>query len=67
MAQLFSLGIIHTLMKYMITLFTLSLLLAGCGKHLSDAEISRKAVGIWFAGLAFKRDNPEFRKRFGYK
>ena len=37
----------YTLMKYTITLFTLSLLLAGCGRHLSDTDISRMAVGVW--------------------
>ena len=44
-------------MKYTITLFTLILLLAGCGKHLSDAEISRKAVGVWtFPHMADKTE-----------
>ena len=32
-------------MKHTITFFALSLLLAGCGKHLSNAEISHKEVG----------------------
>jgi hypothetical protein len=34
-------------MRFTFALLTLSLLLTGCGKHLSDAEISRKAVGSW--------------------
>ena len=37
----------YTLMKYMVILFALSLLLVGCKRHLSDSEISRKAVGVW--------------------
>ena len=37
----------YTLMKHMVTLFALSLLLVGCKRHLSDSEISRKAVGGW--------------------
>ena len=34
-------------MKHTVTLFALSLLLVGCKRHLSDSEISRKAVGVW--------------------
>lgn len=34
-------------MKQTVTLFALGLLLAGCKRHLSDSEISRKAVGVW--------------------
>src|ERR1035441_2959196 len=46
-SQLSTLGIIHTLMKHTIGLFVASLLLAGCASHLSDSNISQKAVGIW--------------------
>ena len=42
------LGIIHTLMKYyLLPLFGLSLLLAGCNKTPSDAVIRRQIVGTW--------------------
>ena len=34
-------------MRFTFALLTLSLLLAGCGRHLSDVEISHKAVGSW--------------------
>jgi hypothetical protein len=34
-------------MRFTLALLTLTLLLAGCGRHLSDAEISHKAVGSW--------------------
>jgi hypothetical protein len=34
-------------MKHTIGLFVASLLLAGCASHLSDSNISQKAVGIW--------------------
>jgi hypothetical protein len=34
-------------MRFTFALLTLSLLLTGCGRHLSDAEISHKAVGSW--------------------
>lgn len=34
-------------MKCVVTLFALSLLLVGCKRHLSDSEISQKAVGVW--------------------
>ena len=47
MAQLFSLGIIHTLMKYILPMLTLSLLLTACGKNPSDDDIRQKLVGAW--------------------
>ena len=34
-------------MKHTVTLFALSLVLVGCNRHLSDSEISHKAVGVW--------------------
>jgi hypothetical protein len=34
-------------MRFKFALLTLSLLLTGCGRHLSDAAISRKAPGNW--------------------
>ena len=53
-AQLFSLGIIHTLMKTIALLFALSLLLAGCSKHTSDAAIRRHIGGTWIANESSK-------------
>jgi hypothetical protein len=45
MAQLFSLGIIDTLMKTILTFVLTSLLLAGCSRH--DAMIQSNLTGTW--------------------
>ena len=47
MAQLSTLGSIHTLMKYTITLLALILLLVGCSKIPSDPQVRQKASGTW--------------------
>ena len=46
MAQLFSLGIIYTLMKYTLPILALSVLLTACS-HRSDAEIRKSLPGAW--------------------
>ena len=37
----------HTFMKFMLTLFAVSLLLTACTKNTSDASIQRRVVGVW--------------------
>jgi hypothetical protein len=46
-------------MKYTFTLFAFGLLLVGCSRHLSDADIIHKAVGSW--ALPHQSDKMEVR------
>jgi hypothetical protein len=45
--SLFRCGVIHTFMKFIPTLFALSLLLTACTTTTSDTAIRRQMVGVW--------------------